>query len=411
MKNQPKKPILIFSLAVLAVVSAGCMIFFDVVGMRGTIDFLQGNFRIFTAFGMSSPLPRWFLFACLSGTLLVLCGYGLYQLKAQQKRYGLLILGLFLAIWLNFLCYAESVFFLAMTLVVAGLFALANIPPAIRNAITKYFATHGSTDGATTSSCGRQLSQMEWVRFFPLKRILAGCIWLFGLAFAIMGMIATYQRPDANSMAVFLVLLAVTALTARKVWRYVTTSCHCVPVLNQIFSKQEIEQLLMGETFTEFPLEDADLQTHMPILVSERWMFIGGLLISRQLLLGGTVLRRIATSGGTYRRSSRLIFFYLNGSKIQTHKTDFYLDPENAPAIKKALTQIAGISIPSSCNQALIEETYHAVLPELQDPKEKLRYLLTHDISEIKQNFAAVLAPNHEPHKKKRSQKAAERKR
>ncbi len=410
MKNQQKKPVLIFSLAVLAVILTGCMIFFDIVGICGNIDFLQETSRIVTALGVPTPLPRWFIFGWLSGTLLVLCCYGIYRLKVQKKRYGILILGLFLVFWSNALWYSGSVFFLYMTLVVVGLFALANIPPVVASAITKHLVTQNLTSGDTASSGRRQLCRMEWVRLFPVKRFLAVCMWLSCLAFAIMGVIASYQKPKVDSLTVILLLLVVAALTARRVWRYVTTPCHCVPVLNKLFARHEIEQLLMGENFAEFPLEDKSLQNSMPILVSENWMFVEGMLISRQLLLGGTVLRSTVTSGGIYRRSSRLVFYYLDGSKILTRKTSLYLTDEKSEEIKKALDQIARISIPSHCNQALIAEKYHTILPELQDSKEKLRYLLIHDISDMKQEFAATIAPNCESHKKKRSQKVAERK-
>lgn len=410
MKNQHKEQAFMLSLAVLMTISAVCMVFFDVAGICGKIDFLQDSSRIFAAFGVSSALPRWFLFGWLSGTLLVLCGYGIYRLKTQQKRKRMLVLGLFLAFWLNALCYSESAFFLYMTLVVVGLFAMANIPPAVGSAITKGLVTQDSTSDDAAFFSRRQLCRMEWVCLFPLKRFLAGCMWIFCPAFAIMGMIASYRKPDADSLAVILLLLAVPALTASKVWQYVTTPCHCVPVLNKLFSRQEIEQLLMGENFTEFPLEDASLKKHMPVLVSDHWMFVEGMLVSRQLLLGGTVLRDAVTVGGINRRSSRLVLFYLDGSKIRTHKTGLYLTGEKSEEIKKALDQIARISIPSSCSQSSIAEKYHTILPEMQDPKEKLRYLLTHDISDIRQEYKTVFVPNREPHKKKRSQKSAERK-
>lgn len=408
MRNQQKKQGFIFSLAVLAVISAGGMVFFDVAGIRGNIDFLQESSQIFAALGIASALPRWFLFGWLSGTLLVLCGYGIYRLKTQKNRCGMLALGLFLAFWLNALCYAGSAFFLYMTLVVAGLFALANIPPVVASTITKGLVTQASTSDDAVFSGRRQLCRMEWVDLFPLKRFLVACIWICCPTFAIMGMIASYRKLESDSLAVILLLLAVAALTARKVWKYVTTPYHCVPVLNKVFSRQEIEQLLIGENFTEFPLEDESLQKHMPILVSEHWMFVEGMLISRQLLLGGTVLQDAVTVGGINRRSSRLVFFYLDGSEIRTHKTGLYLTGEKSVKIKKALDRITHISIPSSCNRSSIAEKYHTVLPEMQDPKEKLWYLLTHDISDIWQEYKTAFAPNCEPHNKKRRQKVTD---
>lgn len=410
MKNKTNEPVLIRSLAVLSVVLAGCMAFFDVVGICQKIDLLQESSCIFTALGIFSTLPRWFVLACLSGTLLVVCGFELYRRKTQKKQYGMRILCFFLVFWFNLLCYTDSVFFLLLTLVVAGFFALAHIPPAVRIAVTRHLAAQNGNHGDPAARCRQKLRQMEWVRLFPVKRFLAGCLWLADLALALLGMIACYRQPAADSLAVVALLLAGAALTAGKVWRYVTLSCHCVPVLNQIFSRHELEPLLVGESFTEFPWEDDDLQKHMPLLVSEHWLFIEGLLISRQLLLGRTILRSTVTSGGIYRRDSRLVFYYLDGSKVQTYKTNLYLSPEKSQVVKKALDQLAGVSIPLSCTPASIAEKYHRFLPEFQDSKEKLYYLLTHDISDRKQEFAAALSPSPKPQKKKRSQKAADRK-
>lgn len=410
MKNQQKKSVFLVSLVVLTVTLTGSTLFFDLVGMCGNIDFLQETSWLFAALGVSTSLPRWFLFGWLSATLLVLCWYGVYRQKAHKKRYGMLVLGLFLAFWVNALFYSKSVFFLYMTLVVVGLFALANIPPAVACAATKHLATQNVPNGDTELFGRQQLRRMEWVHLFPLKRFLAGCLWMSCPIVAIMGMVANTQTPKADFVAVILLLLVISALTARKAWRYVTAPCHCVPVLNELFTKQEIEHLLLGESFAEFPLADERLQNHMPILVSENWMFVEGVMISRKLLLGGTVLQNAATVGGNFRRSSRLVFYYLDGSEIRTHNTSLYLTDEKSRVIKNALDQIAHTSIHWTCNQPLIAKKYAAILPELNDVKEKLWYLLTHDSSDLKREMVAAIASNHGVHKGKRSQMIAEKK-
>ena len=399
-----------FLLAALTAVSAVCMAFFDYAGISGNIEFLQGKSRILTAWGLVSVPPRWFLYGWLCGTLLVLCSYGIYRLKTHQKRYGMLALWLFLAFWVNVLCYPGFGFLEYMTLIVGGLFAFANIPPAISRAITRSLVSQNSEREDAKVFSQKQLRRMEWVCFFPLKRGLAACVWLVCPIIAIMGIIAFCREPEAGLLGIILLLLTVAILTARKAWRYVTTPCHCVPVLNKTLSKLDMEQLLQGEQFELFPFEDEELQKYMPVLVSENWMFVEGLLISRKLLLGGTVLRNPVTSGGINRKECRLVFSYLNGSQIKTRKTSLYLERERYDEIKKALAQIAPVSIPRPNASPSIAEKYNAILPEMQDPKEKLRYLLTHDISDIQQEYEAMLAPNPEPHKKKKSQRVAERK-
>ena len=87
------------------------------------------------------------------------------------------------------------------------------------------------------------------------------------------------------------------------------------------------------------------------------------------------------------------------------------MERERYNEIKKALAQIARFPISLSRTQPSIAEKYNSVLPEIQNPKEKIQYMLTHDISDIRQEYEAILASNPEPHKKKKKQKVAERKR
>ncbi len=401
----------ILPLSVLAAVSAACMVFFEYAGISGNIEFLQGKSLMLTPWGVFSVPPCWFLCGWLSGTLLVLSSYGIYRLKTQQKRHGILVLGLFLAFWVNVLCGPKSGVLWFMTALVGGLFALANIPPAIGRAITRGLVSRNSEIDDAQAFSSRQLRRMEWVRFLPLKRFFAAAMWLSCPVIAIMGIIAFYHKPEAGTLGVILLLLAVAALTARKAWRYVTTPCQCVPVLNKVLSRQSIEQLLQGEKFELFPFEDEDMKKYMPVLVSENWMFVEGMLISRKLLLGGTVQCTAVTSGGINRKASRIVFSYLNGIQFQTRKTSVYLERERKDEMKKALVQIAQVSIPLSCAQTSIAEKYNAILPEIQEPEEKLRYLLTHDISDIRQEYEAAFAPKDEPRKKKRSQKVSDRNR
>ena len=333
------------------------------------------------------------------------------RLKTHPKRYWVPVLCLFLAFWCKVLCSPGSEVFWYMTVLVGGLFAFANIPSAVGRAITRRLVFQDSEIEQTEAFIHRQLRRMEWVRFFPLKRVLAAGLWLFCPVMAIMGMLAFLREPEKTMPGMILLFLGVAVLTAKRTWRYVTTPCHCVPVLNKVLSKQEIEKLLQGEKFELVPFENADLQKYIPVLVSENWMFVEGFLISRKLLLGGTVLRDGVTSGGINRKASRLVFFYLNGSQFQTRKTHLYLDGKRYDELKNALGQISPVSIPSSTATEAIVKKYNAILPEIQEPKEKLWYLLTHDLSDIRQEYEALSAPKQEPHKKKRSQKAAERNR
>lgn len=131
-----------------------------------------------------STLARWFIFGFISVIMLILCGYRIYRLKTDKKRYGILAVGLFLVFWLNILCYSKSLFFLCKTLIVVGLFAFANIPSAVGRDITKGIVSHKANGDDTTSYCKRRLRRMEWVRFFPIKHFIVACIWISCLVFA-----------------------------------------------------------------------------------------------------------------------------------------------------------------------------------------------------------------------------------
>lgn len=397
---------LVCLLCALAAGSAACMIFFDYAGISKKFPSLQSSWAPALQGRVPIP-PLWFLCGWLCAGVLVLCGYGIYRLKTQKKRYGMLALSLFLAFWVNVLCLPGSGLLVCMTLIVGGLFALANIPPALGRAIAQSLAAGNSEQEDALAFARRQLRRMEWVRFFPLKRALAACVWLVCLALAVMGLTAFYRQAEADLLVTALLLLAAAVLTAPKVWRYAAAPCHCVPVLNKALSRQEIEQLLQKEKFERFLFEDADLQKGMPVLVSENWMFAEGALISRKLLLRGSVLSNTVTSGGINRRASRLAFLYLNGAQFKTRKTALYLGQgQRCAEMKKALAQIAGLSLSASCTAADAEKKYDAVLPEIRDPKEKLRYLLSHDIEKIRQEYMAAFPPKTEPNKNGKKQKA-----
>ncbi len=99
---------------------------------------------------------------------------------------------------------------------------------------------------------------------------------------------------------------------------------------------------------------------------------------------------------------------YLNGQQFQTRKTDIYLDAKQRREMQSALYHIAGIHS-HICASEKIAQKYDAILLEILDSKEKLWYLLTNDVSGIKDAYEAMFAPTVK--RNKRSQKDAVRKR
>ena len=78
-----------------------------------------------------------------------------------------------------------------------------------------------------------------------------------------------------------------------------------IPVLNQILSKNQLEQLLDGEHFEPIEFEDEGMKKYLEIYQSQNWMLIGGKLLSKKLALWFTMNR--------FRNHTSLKVLYLNG--------------------------------------------------------------------------------------------------
>ena len=92
----------------------------------------------------------------------------------------------------------------------------------------------------------------------------------------------------------FLFLLGTAVLVValfQKMRRYVCTPYRNIPVLNQILSKKQLEQLLDGEHFEPIEFEDEAMKKYLEIYRSQNWMLIGGKLISKKLALWVTMNR------------------------------------------------------------------------------------------------------------------------
>ena len=79
---------------------------------------------------------------------------------------------------------------------VALIFILANSPQYIRKQLTEKIADESSKakENLQTSQLNF-LTKIEWLRFFPLKKILLGVIWLFCLFYAVRGVFMTINDP------------------------------------------------------------------------------------------------------------------------------------------------------------------------------------------------------------------------
>lgn len=388
-----KKP-LRYLFSILAAAAAIYLAVCVYAGWHRSIPFLQQE--VYCVPSYFAPFARWSIHSRLSAAALVLFLYGLYRTVSQKKRYGILILCLFLAPLAALLLSPGSASLWVVTvfvgLLVGGMFAAANCPGMLHRTVTRYISQANAGAGRRSL-----LGQIEWIRCFPLKRLLIAALWLFCPAAAVMGLIVVLREPvqSPGTYGCILVFLLAAILTARKAWRYLTVPYHCIPLLNRVFSKQQLASLVQNEHFTPVSFEDPYLQKYIPMLVSENWILLGGQLISRRL----AAQVRIRFHGQGSRMFSRLEVAYLDGEQFETASTDIYLDSTLSREMNGVLDGLLGPSHPS-CTPEKLRQIYSGILPELQDPREKLWHLLTQDISHIRQVYADSFAPKPQNPKK-----------
>ncbi|MEF2652576.1 MAG: hypothetical protein U0M37_00080 [Blautia sp.] len=368
------------------------------MGLFGKMEYFQHQLVI--AAGSDVLFcPRWFLHSVFVGFLLVFCIYGIYRIQTKKKRYGMLILWLFLSWWLNLLFTPGSAMVWVMTVIIGGMFAFANVPPMIGRMLTRSLICEASDlEKDQEELCRRKLGKAEWICFFPLKKILAAGAWLFCLFVVFAGMIVFFRERRTEDMWYTILFLAIAVFAAKKVWRYVLTPYGCIPVLNRIFSRKELQTLLKGERFEPVSFENDDLQKYMPVLLSENWALLEGIIISRKLLLTVRIY-----SG---RKVSYIKCRYLDGKRFSTRTTYLHLYGKRSEEMGKVLLQIPRIDFPEDCPDK-IAERYGELFPEKKDSKEKIWYLLTHDVSEAEQAYQKIF-PSRE-RKKKQNKSNGER--
>ena len=165
---------------------------------------------------------------------------------------------------------------------VALIFVFANLPQYIRKQLTEKIADESSKakENLQTSQLNF-LTKIEWLKFYPLKKILLGVIWLVCLFYAVRGVFMTINDPRGVFIFLTVLFWLITIFTARKIWRYIKLSYHCVPVLNHIKTKEELKESLQGECFEKVLFEHNILRKYFPVLISENWVVMNGRLFPR----------------------------------------------------------------------------------------------------------------------------------
>ena len=83
----------------------------------------------------------------------------------------------------------------------------------------------------------------EWKNLYPIKKIILLSVWLFGVLILYASFAALIKDHDFRT--IFIIILDSVGLVKSfiPIKKYILTSYHCMPVLNQIFTKKELEKL------------------------------------------------------------------------------------------------------------------------------------------------------------------------
>lgn len=257
------------------------------------------------------------------------------------------------------------------------LFGIAWIPGILNQRIARSLLREKAMSGR------QQMQIIEWIHFYPLKKLLAAGLWSFGVLVLLCGIWETAageMEMDRQFFLSFLVVAVLVVTLFRKMQRYVCTSCHSIPVLNQILSKKQLEQLLDGEHFEKIPFEDTAMKQYLEIYRSENWMLIGGKLLSKKLALWVTLDR----SGS----DTVLKVLYLNGTTAKA-KVNLEIRENRYEEFTAVLRELAGYegALDLYGKEEQLAEKFVAVLPDCASDQARIAAFLTQDVTEIRKDY------------------------
>ena len=276
--------------------------------------------------------------------------------------------------------------------IAAFLFGIAWIPQILNQWISRRLLREKPMSGK------QQVRIIEWIHFYPLKKLLILAIWGFGVVLVLRGIWVTATGKLEMDGDLFLFLLVVAVLVValfQKMRRYICTSYPNLSVLNQILSRKQLEQLLEGEHFEPIVFEDAAMKQYLEIYRSQNWMLIGGKLLSKKLALWVTMNRS--------RNDTSLNVLYLNG---MTAKAKVNLElrenryEEYIPALRELIGHEESLKLYGKEEQ--MAEKFASYFLNCNSEQERIASFLTRDITEIRKDYIQTFSPP-DTRKKKRS--------
>ena len=279
---------------------------------------------------------------------------------------------------------------------IAGfLFGVAWIPQLLNQGIARQLLREEPMGGK------QQAQIIEWIHFHPLKKLLVFGLWSFGVVLVLRGIWVTATGKIEMDGALFLFLLGTTVLVValfQKMRRYICTPYRNIPVLNQILSKNQLEQLLDGEHFEPIAFEDEGMKKYLEIYRSQNWMLIGGKLLSKKLALWVTMKR----SGN----DATLKVLYLNGMTAKA-KVDLDIRGDRYTEFTAVLKELIGYegTLKLDEKEEQLAQKFASFFPEQTSEQERVAAFLSQDVAAIRQDYIQTFSPPPVPRKKKRSRR------
>ncbi|MDO5363302.1 MAG: hypothetical protein Q4F03_11785 [Eubacteriales bacterium] len=276
--------------------------------------------------------------------------------------------------------------------IAAFLFGIAWIPQILNQWISRRLLRRKPMSGK------QQVRIIEWIHFYPLKKLLILGIWGFGVVLVLRGIWVTATGKLEMDGDLFLFLLVVAVLVValfQKMRRYICTSYPNLPVLNQVLSRKQLEQLLEGEHFEPIVFEDAAMKQYLEIYRSQNWMLIGGKLLSKKLALWVTMNRS--------RNDTSLNVLYLNGMTAKA-KVNLELRENRYEEFIPVLRELIGHeeSLKLYGKEEQMAEKFASYFSNCNSEQERIASFLTRDITEIRKDYIQTFSPP-DTRKKKRS--------
>lgn len=281
--------------------------------------------------------------------------------------------------------------------IAAVLFGIAWIPQILNQWIARLLLREKTMSGK------QQVQIIEWIHFYPLKKLLVLGLWSFGVVVILCAVWETAAgeiEMDGQFFLSFLVIAVLVVALFQKMKRYVGTTCHSIPALNQILDKEQLEQLLDGERFEKIQFEDMAMKKYLEIYRSRNWLLIGGKLISKKLALWVTL--------NQFRNDTLLKVLYLNGTTAKT-RVNLEIRENRYEEFTAVLRELIGYegSLELYGKEEQLAQKFVSVLPDYASEQERLAAFLTQDATEIRQDYIRTFSP---PDNRKKKRIRQERK-